>query len=91
MLLHRSARLAIALTVGMSLSGILVGTAAAQTTPMAPKVEAAKPAAAAAKAASAPTSENDLKRACDAKWKDEKAKTKATGWKPYFVFMAACL
>lgn len=88
MLLHRSARLATALAISMSLSAVCVGTAAAQTVPA-----AAKPAAAAAaKAAPAATmSENDLKRACDVKWKDEKAKTKATGWKPYFVFMASCL
>jgi hypothetical protein len=32
-----------------------------------------------------------LKKECDAKWKVHKASTGASGWKPYFTFMAKCM
>jgi hypothetical protein len=72
----------------------------------APKADAAKPDAAKAPAKAAKPApaakdakaeEDDApsafeqKKACDAKWKDEKAKTGAKGWKPYFTFMAQCM
>jgi hypothetical protein len=35
--------------------------------------------------------DNIKKRECDAKWKTHKKEVKATGWKPYFTFMANCM
>lgn len=57
-----------------------------------------KPAAGtAAKPAAAKTEEDDTpssaeqKKACDAKWKLERDKTGAKGWKAYFTYMAKCM
>lgn len=83
----RPFRIGLAVCLAVAIAGPAVAQTAAPTTPKA-AATAAKPAAA---AATKEMSENDQKKACDVKWKDEKARTKATGWKPYFVFMAACL
>ena len=71
--------------------------AQAQTTPTKPAATstAAKPATP-AKATKADEeddtpSSGEQKKACDAKWKVEKEKTKASGWKAYFTFMAKCM
>ncbi|KPL51318.1 hypothetical protein [Prosthecomicrobium hirschii] len=55
---------------------------------------AAKPAA--SKAAAKADDEDEpssaeQKKACDAKWKTEKEKTGAKGWKAYFTYMAKCM
>lgn len=59
--------------------------------------QATKPAATTTKAAPAKADEDDTpssaeqKKACDAKWKQERDKTGAKGWKAYFTFMAKCM
>lgn len=54
--------------------------------------EAAKPAVTDKPARRASNSPDNLKkRECDAKWKVHKKDSKATGWKPYFTFMANCM
>lgn len=60
-------------------------------TPEAPKADAKAETKAEAKAARRQAPDNAQKKACDKKWKAEKAKTKAVGWKPYFVYMAGCM
>ncbi|WP_407050772.1 hypothetical protein [Methyloraptor flagellatus] len=75
---------AAALTAAM----LVASPALAQTKP-APA--AAKPAAAAPAAAEEEAGSGAQKKACDAKWKTEKEKTGAKGWKAYFTFMAKCM
>ena len=50
----------------------------------------AKPTAAKAEEDDTPSSA-EQKKACDAKWKLERDKTGAKGWKAYFTFMAKCM
>jgi hypothetical protein len=33
----------------------------------------------------------DQKKACDAKWRTEKERSKSTGFKAYFTFMSRCM
>jgi hypothetical protein len=63
------------------------------TAPAAPAKADPKKAATPAKAAEEDDepSSADAKKACDAKWKTEKEKTGAKGWKAYFTFMSKCL
>jgi hypothetical protein len=84
---------------------ILIGTIAAalalapaaafaQAQPAKPAATApAKPAAtkAAATVDEDEPSSAEQKKACDAKWKIERDKTGAKGWKAYFTFMAKCM
>jgi hypothetical protein len=106
LLFVRPLRLACLALVGLGLA-FAPAAALAQATPpkpatttTAPKAEPAKPAAtkaAATKAAAKDDDEDDSpssaaqKKACDAKWKVEKEKSKASGWKAYFTFMSKCM
>lgn len=67
----------------------------AQSTTTKPAAAEAKPKTTKAKAAA--DDEDDepssaaQKKACDAKWKTEKEKSGAKGWKAYFTFMSKCM
>jgi hypothetical protein len=97
MSIRLAATLALALAV---FAGPGIAPVFAQATPQKPAAAApakAEPAKAAPAKAAAKDDEDDSpssaaqKKACDAKWKIEKEKTKASGWKAYFTFMSKCM
>lgn len=81
---------ALSLLVAASVMAGSIAPTFAQTAPAAP---AATPPAAATKAMPPkPMTAEGLKRQeCNQKWKAEKIRTKAKGWKPYYTYMAQCL
>lgn len=82
----------LSLLVAASLVTASVAPAFAQTAPAAtPPAASAAPAATKAMPPKPLTAEGLKRQECNAKWKAEKIRTKAKGWKPYYTYMANCL